>query len=81
LVHANDAVVPVGADLQYESRFRRLPPGRGDFDLPRFFSALDGIGYDGVVIAEVLSAELLTRDPTDVASLIRTSMEAYALVP
>lgn len=77
LVHANDAVVPAGADLQYESRFRRLPPGRGDFDLPRFFSALDGIGYDGVVSAEVLSVELLSRDPTEVASLVRTSLDTY----
>ncbi|XKH52446.1 sugar phosphate isomerase/epimerase [Citricoccus nitrophenolicus] len=77
LVHANDAVVPARADLQYESRFRRLPPGRGDFDLPQFFAALDGIGYDGVVSAEVLSAELLTRDPTEVASLVWASLDGY----
>jgi sugar phosphate isomerase/epimerase len=65
LVHLSDAPAPAGADLAYESRQRRLPPGRGRLDLERFLAALDALGYDGVVSVEVLSAELRERPPAD----------------
>ena len=35
----------------------RLLPGAGDFDLPRFWDALDRKGFDGAVVLEVLNAQ------------------------
>jgi sugar phosphate isomerase/epimerase len=58
LVHVNDGAAGAAADPVRESRFARLPPGRGGLELTRFVAALDAIGYDGVVSLEVLSAEL-----------------------
>lgn len=54
-VQINDAPPPVGDDLVYESRFRRVPPGDGSFDLDQFKRILHGIGYDGIISPEVLS--------------------------
>jgi sugar phosphate isomerase/epimerase len=65
LVHLNDALPPVGVDEVHESRFRRVPPGRGELDLARFMHELDALGYDGVVSLEVLSAELRNRPPVE----------------
>jgi sugar phosphate isomerase/epimerase len=77
LVHLNDgAAEPVGGDAAHESRFDRLPPGRGDLDLGRFLDLLDTIGYDGVVSLEVLSAELRRRTPLAAARELYTSGSA-----
>jgi sugar phosphate isomerase/epimerase len=76
LVHVSDAPVPIGGDVVHESRFRRLPPGRGELDLPRFIDALHEVGYEGVVSLEVLSADLRSRDPTAAARELHASSAA-----
>jgi sugar phosphate isomerase/epimerase len=76
LVHLSDAPTPIGGDVAHESRFRRLPPGRGELDLPRFIGALHEVGYEGVVSLEVLSADLRSRDPTSAARELHVSFAA-----
>ena len=49
----------------FESRFRRLPPGAGSLPLEEFRDAIATTGYDGVVSAEVLSAELRALSPEE----------------
>jgi len=73
LVHVNDAPPPVG-DLVYESRHRRTPPGEGTFPLAAFLDALDGIGFEGVVSLEVLSASLRARPPAEGARELRDAV-------
>jgi sugar phosphate isomerase/epimerase len=73
LVHVNDAPPPVG-DLAYESRFRRMPPGEGTFPLAAFLDALEGIGYEGVISLEVLSASLRARPPSQGARELHDSV-------
>jgi sugar phosphate isomerase/epimerase len=73
LVHVNDAPAPVG-DLAYESRFRRTAPGDGTFPLADFLDALEGIGYEGVVSLEVLSASLRARPPAEGARELHDSV-------
>lgn len=63
LVHVSDAPEPAGDDLQSESRYRRLPPGTGTFPTADFVAALRTLGYEGVLSAEVLSAELRALPP------------------
>jgi sugar phosphate isomerase/epimerase len=63
LVHLNDAPHVPGADPVHESRFRRLPPGEGTFDLERFLDVLSGIGYEGAISLEVLSSRLAATAP------------------
>jgi sugar phosphate isomerase/epimerase len=73
LVHVNDGPARAGDDLMYESRSRRLPVGAGTFAIPEFMAAIEAIGYDGVISAEVLSVPLRARPPADGA---RTLMDA-----
>jgi sugar phosphate isomerase/epimerase len=73
LVHVNDAPPPVG-DLAYESRFRRTRPGDGTFPLADFLDALEGLGYEGVVSLEVLSASLRARPPAEGARELHDSV-------
>lgn len=47
---------------------RRQLPGRGEFDLARFWNALDRKGFDGAVVVEVLNAEERTRPVEDFAA-------------
>lgn len=70
LVQVNDAPPPVGDDLVYESRFRRVPPGEGTFDLHRFHQALHDIGYRGVVSPEVLSTTLRQQSTQQIAQTL-----------
>lgn len=73
LVHMNDAPPPVG-DLAYESRFRRTRPGDGTFPLADFLDALEGLGYEGVVSLEVLSASLRARPSAEGARELHDSV-------
>jgi sugar phosphate isomerase/epimerase len=59
LVQINDARPPIGTDLKYESRFRRVPPGEGMFALDEFVTAVVNTGFDGIVSPEVLSTALI----------------------
>jgi sugar phosphate isomerase/epimerase len=65
LVHLDDAPTATGRDSMFESRFRRLPPGAGSLPLEEFRDAIATTGYDGVVSAEVLSAELRALSPEE----------------
>lgn len=78
MVQINDAPPPRGDDLRFESRFRRVLPGLGEFDLRRWREVLIAGGYDGVVSAEVLSSELIAL-PLDasVAALHAALVEAW----
>ena len=64
-VQFDDAPEPVGADVAYESRHRRVLPGAGTFDLPRFSRAILDTGFDGVVSVEVLSKEFRGLEPVE----------------
>jgi sugar phosphate isomerase/epimerase len=50
--------------LVHESRNGRLLPGDGKLPLPELASAIRGLGYDGLVSAEVLSESLRRREPS-----------------
>ena len=63
LIHLDDAPEPLSGDLQHESRSRRLPPGTGTFPTEKLVATLQMLGYDRVVSAEVLSAELRAPPP------------------
>jgi sugar phosphate isomerase/epimerase len=75
-VQVNDAPEPISDDMQYESRFRRAYMGQGRFNLPEFVQAVRATGYNGVVSPEVLSADLVTQDPRDVAQGLASSLHA-----
>lgn len=61
MVQVNDAPPMRSDDLRFESRFRRVLPGYGEFDLQRFHGVLRASGYQGAVSPEVLSSELITQ--------------------
>ncbi len=65
LVHLDDAPAAAPHDSVFESRFRRLPPGAGSLPLEDFREAIARTGYQGVVSAEVLSAELRALSPEE----------------
>ena len=73
IIHADDAPAMISGDLINESRHRRLPIGAGTFAIADFASAIDTLGYDGVISAEVLSATLRAQAPAGGA---RVLMEA-----
>lgn len=76
LVHVNDGAPPLEAPV-VESRFRRLPLGEGTFDLARFASTLDAIGYRGPIAVEVLSTELRRLHPRESAARLAQSLSAW----
>jgi sugar phosphate isomerase/epimerase len=78
LVHVSDAPEPIGDDLAHESRFRRVPPGRGRLALDRFMAWLRTIGYDRVVSLEVLSSELRARVPAAAAQELRGAVRSIS---
>ena len=57
----------------HESRHRRLPIGAGTFAIADFVSAIDTLGYDGAISAEVLSTTVREQAPVEGA---RTLMKA-----
>jgi len=71
---ASDAPAAAPDDLQFESRFRRLPPGAGELPLADFAHSLAAIGYRGVVSVEVLSTELRRLPPAEGARLLREAL-------
>jgi len=75
LVHLSDAPEPDTDDLCYESRFRRVPPGTGRLPLGEFTEALRKVGYEGVVSAEVLSADLRAAPPTLGANALMEALQ------
>jgi sugar phosphate isomerase/epimerase len=79
LVHVNDGPNETSGDPVEEGRFRRLPPGHGEFPLAEFAAVLEEIGYTGTVSAEVLSAAVRVRPPAEGARLLRAALlETFA---
>lgn len=74
IIHANDAPAVISDDLIHESRHRRLPLGTGMFAVAEFVSAIDALGYDGVISAEVLSDTLREQEPVEGASTLMNSL-------
>jgi sugar phosphate isomerase/epimerase len=75
-VQLADAPAEPIASLPDESRNLRLLPGEGELALGRLMAAVRGTGFDGDVVAEVLSAELRGRPPLDVARRMHTALAA-----
>lgn len=77
LIHVNDGA-SAGDDPVFESRNRRLPAGRGTFELATLAAALAERGYAGVVSAEVLSKDLRGLPLDAAARELRASLRAFA---
>jgi sugar phosphate isomerase/epimerase len=65
------------ADLVDESRNARELPGAGAFDLSAFTAGLVSVGYVGTVSIEVLSANLRSLEPDDLAAAYFVAGAAY----
>ncbi len=63
VVQWSDVPAAPPASLVEESRNSRLLPGDGELALPELASAIRGLGYDGLVSAEVLSESIRRREP------------------
>ena len=77
IVHVNDAPSGIARDDQ-QDLVRRLPMETGVIDLPGFIRKLDGMGYDGPVMAEPFSqrlADIASQDPVKAAQLTAEAME------
>jgi sugar phosphate isomerase/epimerase len=74
LVHVDDGRRAARADPVVDSRFRRLPPGAGEFALAAFAAALDDVGYRGSLSVEVLADEVRLQPPADGARLLMRSL-------
>jgi sugar phosphate isomerase/epimerase len=77
LVHADDAPAMVSDDLVHETRHRRVPIGSGTFAVAEFVSAVDALGYRGVISAEVLSTSLREGPPLEGARVLMNALRAH----
>ncbi|GLY15047.1 sugar phosphate isomerase/epimerase [Kineosporia rhizophila] len=76
-----DADATPHADLRQEGRHHRLLPGAGVVDLPGFLGVLGQIGVDLPLAVEVLSDELDSRNPVEVAMLAARSVTTLLSAP
>jgi sugar phosphate isomerase/epimerase len=60
-------ILPPGADLYTECMSRRVLPGDGVFDLPRFRDTLAVKGWDGLVSVEVINPDLVATGAAEYA--------------
>lgn len=67
-VQFTDGVEPVSDDVMDETWNRRVWPGEGSFDLPRFVATLRDRGWDGLVSVEVLNAQYSQLPITEFAA-------------
>jgi sugar phosphate isomerase/epimerase len=77
IVHVNDAPEGIARDELMDT-VRRLPMETGVIDLPGFMRKLDGMGYDGPVMAEPFSQslnEIASQDPVKAAKLTAEAMD------
>ena len=77
IVHVNDAPEGIARDELMDT-IRRLPMETGVIDLPGFMRKLDGMGYDGPVMAEPFSQslnEIASQDPVKAARLTAEAMD------
>jgi sugar phosphate isomerase/epimerase len=63
LVQFAGAIADPPTDLRDDSRNERMVPGAGALPLHDFVTAVRATGYDGTVVAEVLSHEIRSGDP------------------
>jgi sugar phosphate isomerase/epimerase len=75
-VQLADATAEPVSPLPDESRNVRLVPGEGELALGELMAAVRRTGFDGDVVAEVLSAELRSLPPLDVARRIHAALTA-----
>ena len=80
LVHLNDGPQMIGSDLVHDSRFCRLPPGEGSFDLDRFLDVLSKVGYDGMISLEVLSSRIAGASPAAATAELMAALEKGSFV-
>ena len=78
VVQWDDAPAAPSASLVDESRNHRLLPGAGGLDLVGLATAIRATGWDGVVTAEVLSAEVRRSDPATVITATHAAMSSAA---
>jgi len=76
-IQFSDAPPPISDDGMDETTNRRTLPGDGTFELERFASTLLGRGFEGLVSAEILSAELRELPVTAVLESIHRAMTRY----
>lgn len=76
-VQFDDALPVVSDDGMEETMNRRTLPGQGEFDVERFATTILEKGYEGVVSAEILSAELNQLPVTELLPKIQQSMARY----
>jgi sugar phosphate isomerase/epimerase len=76
-VQFNDHLPLASDDLFHETTQKRVMPGAGSFDLKRFANTLRGLGYDGVVGPEILSAESRAQPLDAVAREIMATSRPY----
>jgi sugar phosphate isomerase/epimerase len=58
-IQVSDGPAERPEDYGFATRYRRLPPGEGDFDLGGVLRTLDRIGYTGPLTAEVFNEPML----------------------
>jgi sugar phosphate isomerase/epimerase len=73
-VQWSDAPRAPRTSLVDEARHGRLLPGDGDLALPRLAESLRTLGYDGIVTAEVLSAELRVANPATLTMAVHAAL-------
>lgn len=78
IVQWSDAPATPRWDPTTESRHHRLLPGLGGLPLRELATALTELGWDGVVSAEVLSAQLRGDPPEDVAARVYSALTSAA---
>jgi len=73
-VHVNDAPRGVAREDQVDTE-RAMPGETGVIDIEGFLGALDALGYDGPVMVEPFSDEMLALDPEAAAERSMDSLE------
>jgi len=76
-IQFNDHGKFVSDDVYAETVDRRLMPGEGEFDLKRFVSVIQGLGFDGVICPEILSLATRRQPIEDVARRIMETSRPY----
>jgi 4-hydroxyphenylpyruvate dioxygenase len=77
LVQFADAAAEAPLDLRHDSRNERRVPGAGGLPLHDFVAAVRATGYDGTVVAEVLSDEVRAGDPHVDIRRIHEALRSY----
>ncbi len=81
-VQVNDGPAERPADFAYATRYARLAPGDGTFDLPAFVAKLDAIGCRAPLGIEVFNAPLLDElGPAGLARRLAGSVRALRRRP